>query len=115
MSGKSFTAREISKVYGKKLIDIDKTIEVNQNNSIENIFKQQIEVDSSVGINVSTTAGTKNLSYQKIAFKFTSAEKQDIKSFKLKLAKTALWLNEQAYIQCSIYDNYNNLIFSGYL
>ena len=81
----------------------------NSINSIENIFKQQIEVDSSVGINVSTTAGTKNLSYQKIAFKFTSAEKQDIKSFKVKLAKTALWLNEQAYIQCAIYDNYNNL------
>ena len=43
MSGKSFTAREISKVYGKMLIDIDKTIEVNQNNSIENIFKNDGE------------------------------------------------------------------------
>lgn len=81
----------------------------NSLNSIENIYKQQKPVDSSVGINVSTTAGTKNLSYQKIAFKIATQEKQDIKSFKLKLSKTSLWLNEDAYIQCSIYDNYNNL------
>ena len=81
----------------------------NSVNSIENIYKQQIQVDSSVGVNVTSTAGTKNISYQKIAFKFTAIEKQDIKSFKMKLAKTALWANNDAYIQCSIYDNYENL------
>lgn len=81
----------------------------NSINYIENIFKQQIQVSSSVGINVLTTAGTKNLSYQKIAFKITSNEKQDIKSFKMKLSKTSLWLNEDAYIECSIYDSYENL------
>ena len=81
----------------------------NSLNYIENIYKQQIPVDSNVGINVTTTAGTKNLNYQKIAFKITSQEKQDIKSFKLKLSKTSLWLNEDAYIQCAIYDNYENL------
>lgn len=81
----------------------------NSVNSIENVLKQQIQVDNSVGINVSSTANTKNLNYQKIAFKFTSNEKQDIKSFKMKLSKTSLWLNNDAYIQCSIYDNYENL------
>ncbi len=78
-------------------------------NSIENIYKQQISVESSAGINVTTTAGSKNFIYPKVAFKFTSAEKQDIKSFKVKLSKTAKWLNNEAYIECSIYDNYENL------
>ncbi len=81
----------------------------NSVNYIENIYNQQIAVDSSVGINVTTTASSKSLSYQKIAFKFTSNEKQDIKSFKMKLSKSSLWLNEDAYIECSIYDNYENL------
>lgn len=81
----------------------------NSINYIENIYKQQIAVDSSVGINVTSTASTKNLSYQKIAFKFTTNEKQDIKSFKMKFSKTSLWLNEDAYIECSIYDNFENL------
>lgn len=81
----------------------------NSINSIENIYKQQLQVESTVGINVTSTAGTKNLSYQKIAFKITSNEKQDIKSFKMKLSKTSLWLNEDAYLECSIYDSYDNL------
>jgi hypothetical protein len=81
----------------------------NSINSIENIFKQQIQVDSSTGINVETTAGTKNLFYEKIAFKFTSLEKQDVKSFKVKLSKTSKWLNEDAFIQCALYDSYENL------
>ena len=49
----------------------------NSVNYIENIYNQQIAVDSSVGINVTTTASSKSLSYQKIAFKFTSNEKSN--------------------------------------
>lgn len=77
-------------------------------NSLENLYKQQIEILDATNINQSQIGGTKSVNYNKFAFKVTPNDYQNIKSLKIRLQSLALWNNSDAYIECSIWDNYNN-------
>ncbi len=78
-------------------------------NNLENIFKQQIAVSDSLSINQQQIGNYLSVNYNKFAFKITPIDFIDIKSFKIRLSSLALFLNNDAYIQCSIWDNYENL------
>jgi hypothetical protein len=77
-------------------------------NMLENVFKQQISVSNSLSINKTVQGNYASVNYKKFAFKVTPSDFQDIKSLRIRLASLALFENESAYIQCSIWDNYNN-------
>ena len=78
-------------------------------NSLENVYDQQLAVSNSIGINKSTKGNYASVNYDKFAFKVTPNDYQDIKSFKIRLSSFALFQNESAYIQCSIWDDNDNL------
>lgn len=78
-------------------------------NNLENIYKQQVEIIDATNINQSTIGGYKSVNYNKFAFKITPNDYQNIKSLKVRLQSLILWQNPDAYIQLSIWDDYNNL------
>jgi hypothetical protein len=78
-------------------------------NSLENIYKQQISIVDATNINQTTKGNYKSVNYNKFAFKITPNEYQDIKSLKVRLQSLAVCNNPEAYIQVSIWDNYNSL------
>jgi hypothetical protein len=78
-------------------------------NSLENIYKQQLTISDASNINQPTIGNYKSVNYNRFAFKITPNDYQYIKSLKIRLQSLAKWLNNEAYIECSIWDNYNNL------
>ena len=78
-------------------------------NSLENIYKQQIVISDATNINQTTIGGYKSVNYNKFALKVTPNDYQNIKSIKIRLQSLAVCNNPDAYIQCSIWDNYNSL------
>ncbi len=78
-------------------------------NNLENIFKQQITILDATNINQTVIGGYKSVNFNRFAFKFTPNDYQEIKSFKIRLQSLAKFINADAYIQCSIWDNYNSL------
>jgi len=78
-------------------------------NNLENLYKQQITITDATNINQTTIGNYKSLNYNRFAFKVTPNDYQNIKSFKIRLQSLALWNNPDAFIECSIWDNYNNL------
>ncbi len=78
-------------------------------NSLENIYKQQLSILDATNINQATKGSYKSVNYNKFAFKITPNEYQDIKSLKIRLQSLAVFNNPDAYIQVSIWDNYNSL------
>jgi hypothetical protein len=78
-------------------------------NSLENIYKQQISIVDATNINQTTKGNYKSVNYNKFAFKITPNEYQDIKSLKVRLQSLAVCNNPEAYIQVSIWDDYNSL------
>jgi len=81
----------------------------NSINYLDNIFKQQIKVSSGININQETEAGYQSVIYPKFAIKISPSSTQDIKSFRIKLQNLSLWKNPDAYIQCSIWTNKDNI------
>ena len=78
-------------------------------NSLENVFKQQISIIDATNINQTSKGGYKSVNYNRFAFKITPNDYQNIKSLKVRLQSLAVCNNPDAYIQCSIWDNYNGL------
>jgi hypothetical protein len=78
-------------------------------NSLENIYKQQIVITDATNINQTIIGGYKSVNYNRFAFKINPNDYQNIKSFKIRLQSLAVCNNPDAYIQCSIWDNYNSL------
>jgi hypothetical protein len=78
-------------------------------NSLENLSKQQISIVDATNINQTTKGSYKSVNYNRFAFKITPNEYQDIKSLNIRLQSLALCSNPDAYIQVSIWDNYNSL------
>jgi len=78
-------------------------------NSLENIYKQQTSIVDATNINQTTKGNYKSVNYNKFAFKITPNEYQDIKSLKIRLQSLAVCNNPDAYLQVSIWDNYNSL------
>ena len=78
-------------------------------NSLENIYKQQLTISDASNINQTTIGNYKSVNYNRFAFKITPNDYQYIKSLKIRLQSLAKWLNNEAYLECSIWDNYNNL------
>ena len=78
-------------------------------NSLENIYKQQIIITDATNINQTIIGGYKSVNYNKFAFKVSPNDYQDIKSLKIRLQSLAVCNNPDAYIQCSIWDDYNGL------
>ena len=78
-------------------------------NSLENLYKQQLSIVDATNINQTTKGSYKSVNYNKFAFKITPNEYQDIKSLKVRLQSLAVCNNPDAYIQVSIWDNYNSL------
>lgn len=78
-------------------------------NNLENIYKQQLSVSDANNINQVTIGGYKSVNYNRFAYKITPNDYQKIKSLKIRLQSLAVWNNPDAYIQCSIWDDYNSL------
>ena len=78
-------------------------------NNLENVYKQQLEISDSLSLNQKQIGNYLSVNYNKFAFKVTPNDYTDIKSFKIRISNLSLFLNEEANIQCSIWDNYNNL------
>ena len=78
-------------------------------NSLENVYKQQLSIIDATNINQTTKGIYKSVNYNRFAFKITPNEYQDIKSLKVRLQSLAICNNPDAYIQVSIWDNYNSL------
>jgi len=78
-------------------------------NSLENVYKQQMSIVDATNINQTTKGIYKSVNYNRFAFKITPNEYQDIKSLKVRLQSLAVCNNSNAYIQVSIWDNYNSL------
>ena len=81
----------------------------NSINILENIYKQQIAISDSLSINQKQIGNYVNVNYKRFAFKVTPNDYQDIKSLKIRISSLSLFMNEEAYIQCSIWDDYNSL------
>ena len=77
-------------------------------NNLENLYKQQITILDATNINQTIIGGYKSVNYNRFAFKVTPNDYQNIKSLKIKLQSLAVCNNPDAYIQISIWDNYNN-------
>jgi len=78
-------------------------------NNLENIYKQQLPIIDATNINQTTKGGYKSVNYNRFAFKITPNDYQNIKSLKIRLQSLAVCNNPDAYIQISIWDNYNSL------
>jgi hypothetical protein len=78
-------------------------------NSLENIYKQQISIVDATNINQTTKGNYKSVNYNRFAFKITPNDYQDIKSLKIRLQSLSVCNNPDAFIQVSIWDNYNSL------
>lgn len=78
-------------------------------NSLENIYKQQKTIIDATNINQLTLGNYKSINYKRFAFKVTPNDYVDIKSLKIKLQSLALFNNPEAYIELSIWDDYNSL------
>jgi hypothetical protein len=78
-------------------------------NSLENLHKQQISIIDATNINQTTKGNYKSVNYNRFAFKISPNEYQDIKSLKIRLQSLAVCNNPDAYIQISIWDDYNSL------
>jgi hypothetical protein len=78
-------------------------------NSLENVYKQQLSIIDATNINQTTKGSYKSVNYNRFAFKITPNEYQDIKSLKIRLQSLAVCNNPDAFIQASIWDNYNGV------
>jgi hypothetical protein len=78
-------------------------------NNLENVFKQQVDILDATNINQNVIGGFKSVNFNRFAFKVSPNDYQNIKSLKIRLQSLAICNNPDAYIQCSIWDNYNNL------
>lgn len=78
-------------------------------NNLENIYKQQITISDATNINQTIIGNYKSVNYNRFAFKITPNDYQYIKSLKIRLQSLAKWANNESYIECSVWDNYNGL------